>query len=75
MSTSKMQFPQGTEVGIAQEEGNADIAYAVLGGLSVSLTKLEDGRLYVNIEAVDDTPFEAVVVQDGDTELATVRYE
>ena len=74
MSTSKMQFPQGTEVGISQEEGNPDIAYAILGGLSVSLTKLESGRIYVNVEAVDETPIEAVLIQDGDTELAVLKF-
>ena len=76
MSTKKLTF-HGTEVGIEVEEseGTAPIAYAIMGGLSVSLTQLEDGKVFVNIEPVINGVVEALVVTQGADEMGNLRFE
>lgn len=76
MSTQKLNL-RDIEVGIESEEseGSAPIAYVAMGGLSVALTRLPDGKVLVNIEPVADGVVEALVVTNGADELGDLRFE
>ena len=69
----KAQFADGIEVGAVFEPELEPIVYAIMGGVSVSLTKTEDGRLFINIEGVDEDPLDAVMEVDG-MDVGTIQF-